>query len=120
MAVQVSVLGSYLPPVLKHVLALYPPQMIISLPVQTAVWSVRASGVLVVLVGVQVSSVHVPGGSCYCWKHIADPRFCQRLFSAAFVTVTTVFVCCNSVISRCASTGRARHSAMTDGSSPSA
>ena len=32
-----------------------PPQTIISLPVQTAVWSVRASGALVVLVAVQVS-----------------------------------------------------------------
>jgi hypothetical protein len=36
-AVQVSVLGSYLPPVFKRVLLLYPPQTIISLPVQTAV-----------------------------------------------------------------------------------
>ena len=36
-AVQLSVLGLYLPPVLKKVLPLYPPQTIISLPVQTAV-----------------------------------------------------------------------------------
>ena len=38
-AVQLSVLGLYLPPVLKKVLLLsmYPPQTIISLPVQTAV-----------------------------------------------------------------------------------
>jgi hypothetical protein len=36
-AVQVSVLGSYLPPVSMAVVPLDPPQMIISLPVQTAV-----------------------------------------------------------------------------------
>ena len=39
-AVQLSVLGLYLPPVFK-MLAAYPPQTIISLPVQTAVWSSR-------------------------------------------------------------------------------
>src|SRR6516165_5838745 len=54
-AVQVSVLGSYLPPVFNRLLLLYPPQTIISLPVQTAVWANRAVGALVVLVGVQVS-----------------------------------------------------------------
>ena len=36
-AAQLSVLGLYLPPVLKSVLLLVPPQTIISLPVQTAV-----------------------------------------------------------------------------------
>ena len=36
MAIQLSVLGLYLPPVFKE-LPLYPPQTIISLPVQTAV-----------------------------------------------------------------------------------
>ena len=37
-AVQLSVLGLYLPPVLRpDVLPIYPPQTIISLPVQTAV-----------------------------------------------------------------------------------
>jgi hypothetical protein len=50
-AVQLSVLGLYLPPVLSPV----PPQTIISLPVHTAVCQYRAAGVLVVLVGVQVS-----------------------------------------------------------------
>ena len=35
-----------------------PPQTIISLPVQTAVWRYRAVGALVVLVIVQVSGVH--------------------------------------------------------------
>ena len=36
-AVQLSVPGSYLPPVLKS-MPLSPPQTIISLPVHTAVW----------------------------------------------------------------------------------
>jgi hypothetical protein len=36
-AVQLSVLGLYLPPVFKSVLPLSPPQTIISLPVHTAV-----------------------------------------------------------------------------------
>ena len=36
-AVQLSVLGLYLPPVLKEPLLLAPPQTIIWLPVQTAV-----------------------------------------------------------------------------------
>jgi hypothetical protein len=56
-AVQLSVLGLYLPPVLKW-LTLIPPQAIISLPAHTAVWKYRAAGALVVLVAVQVS---VPG-----------------------------------------------------------
>ena len=53
-AVQVSVLGLYLAPVSKE-LPLYPPQTIISLPLQTAVCSCRASGASVVLVAVQLS-----------------------------------------------------------------
>jgi len=53
-AVQVFVLGLYLPPVFKTPLVPIPPQTIISLPVQTAVWTHRASGALVVLVAVQV------------------------------------------------------------------
>jgi hypothetical protein len=57
--VQLSVLGLYLPPVLKwSPLKLSPPQTIISLPVQTAVETYRAVGALVVLVAVQLS---VPG-----------------------------------------------------------
>ena len=36
-AVHVSVLGLYLPPVFKPAEPFYPPQMIISLPVHTAV-----------------------------------------------------------------------------------
>src|SRR6266436_3072202 len=53
-AVQVFVLGLYLPPVFKTPLVPIPPQTIISLPVQTAVWTHRATGALVVLVAVQV------------------------------------------------------------------
>jgi hypothetical protein len=44
--------AQYLPPVFK---LKFPPQTIISLPVQTAEWWDRASGALVVLVTVQVS-----------------------------------------------------------------
>jgi hypothetical protein len=50
-AVQLSVPGLYLPPVLLPP----PPQMIISLPVQTAMWPARAPGALVILVAVQLS-----------------------------------------------------------------
>ena len=49
--------AQYLPPSLKRLL-LYPPHMIISLPVQTAVWECRRVGALFVLVARQVS---VPG-----------------------------------------------------------
>jgi hypothetical protein len=54
-AVQLSVLGLYRPPVFKMLLAPCPPQTIISLPVQTALWSHRASGAPVVLVAIQLS-----------------------------------------------------------------
>ena len=57
-AIQLSAPGLYLPPVLKSVLELYPPQTIISLPVQTAVCESRAAGALNVLVATQLS---VPG-----------------------------------------------------------
>ena len=53
-AVQLSLPGLYLPPVLKSLLELYPPQTIISLPVHTAVGKARASGALVVLVAAQL------------------------------------------------------------------
>ena len=53
-AVHVSVLGLYLPPVLKRP-ALSPPQTIISLPVHTAVWFDREDGASVILVAVQLS-----------------------------------------------------------------
>ena len=45
----------YLPPVFNTLPDPKPPQTIISLPVQTAVWLFRARGALVVLVGVHVS-----------------------------------------------------------------
>ena len=54
-AVQLSVLGSYLPPVFKTLLEPNPPQTTISLPVQTAVCCSRASGALVMVVAVQLS-----------------------------------------------------------------
>src|SRR5437867_4413409 len=53
-AVHVSALGLYCPPVFKRLPKSNPPQTIISLPVQTAVCNSRASGALVVLVAVQV------------------------------------------------------------------
>jgi len=54
-AVQLSVPGLYLPPVLKYVGPdAAPPQTIISLPVHTAL-ELRAVGALVVLVAVQLS-----------------------------------------------------------------
>jgi hypothetical protein len=54
-AVQLFVVGVYLPPVFTPLEPSNPPQTIISLPVHTAVWPVRASGALVVLVAVQLS-----------------------------------------------------------------
>jgi hypothetical protein len=56
-AVQLSVLGSYLPPVFKSLLPSYPPQTTISLPVQTAVWCHRPVGTLVELMTVQLSRI---------------------------------------------------------------
>jgi hypothetical protein len=55
-AVQLSVLGLYLPPVSISgpLLGLYPPQTIISLPVQTAVCSSRPVGALAVLMLIQL------------------------------------------------------------------
>ena len=55
MAVQLSVLGLYLPPVFKLLPLLYPPQTIIALPVHTALCWNRADGALAVLVAVQLS-----------------------------------------------------------------
>ena len=55
----VSAEGSvqYLPPAFKRSTPLKPPQIFITLPVQTAVLEARASGALVVLVAVQLSAV---------------------------------------------------------------
>jgi hypothetical protein len=47
--------AQYLPPVLKTLTLLYPPQTIISPPVQTAVCQKRAAGAPLVLVAVQLS-----------------------------------------------------------------
>src|SRR5207249_375927 len=54
-AVQLSMLALYLPPVFKSVLLPTPPQTIISLPVHTAVWALRPSGTFVLPVAVQLS-----------------------------------------------------------------
>jgi hypothetical protein len=53
-AVQLSLLGLYRPPVFKRGAA-PPPQMIISLPVHTDLGSARALGAAMVLVAVQLS-----------------------------------------------------------------
>src|SRR6266404_1588833 len=58
-AVHVSALGLYRPPVFKRMVSSAPPQTIISLPVQTAVCNCRTSGALVVLVAAQVSVLGV-------------------------------------------------------------
>ena len=47
--------AQYLPPVFRTLLLSYPPQTIISLPVQTAVWDARAAGAFAVLVAIQLS-----------------------------------------------------------------
>jgi len=59
---QLSVVGLYFPPVLKSLKTSVPPQMIISLPVHTALCLPRASGVLFVLVAIQlfVSGLYLP------------------------------------------------------------
>src|SRR5438093_1309038 len=57
--VQLSVVGLYLPPVLRGGALIpppTPPQIIISLPVHTALWPRRAAGAFTMVVGVQVSS----------------------------------------------------------------
>jgi hypothetical protein len=54
-AVQLSLLGLYLPPVVKKYPWLSPLQIIISLPVHTAFCLVRPEGASTVLVGVQLS-----------------------------------------------------------------
>ena len=55
---QLSVLGSYLPPVFTGTVAELPPHTIISVPVHTAVWYVLPLGTSVMLVSVQVLSMH--------------------------------------------------------------
>src|SRR5439155_223042 len=54
-AVQVFVVGLYLPPLFTEPPPVSPPQTIISLPVQTAVCPHRPVGALVVLVSIQLS-----------------------------------------------------------------
>ena len=54
-AVQLFVVGLYLPPVSNTRAGPFPPHTIISLPVQTAVCCSRRSGALPMLVAVQLS-----------------------------------------------------------------
>src|SRR2546421_600818 len=54
-AIQLSALGLYLPPVFEQRLLSSPPQTIISVPVHTAVWKSRPTGAFVVLVAIQLS-----------------------------------------------------------------
>ena len=54
-AVQLSVMGLYLPPVLKKTPEACPPQTIISVSVQTAACQSLAAGTPLVLVAVQLS-----------------------------------------------------------------
>src|SRR6266480_562311 len=64
-AVQLSVLGLYLPPVFNAPVSPNPPQTIISLPpLHTPVCPIRAEGALVMLVAVQVSvlGLYLPAG----------------------------------------------------------
>ncbi len=70
-AVQVSVLGSYRPPVaVTSNPSRAPPQTIILLPLQTAVWRARPPGALAVLVGAQVSvlGLYLPPVFAICMK----------------------------------------------------
>jgi hypothetical protein len=129
-AVQVSNVGLYLPPVFRPPLRFPPPHIIISLPVHTAVRVSRASGALTVVVAVQVSSVQSSGensGRLYPTLFafvVTVVRFpvkaavsaADKLFDAGDTPATTV----RSSLKRSANADLARHSAMTKGSLPSA
>src|SRR5205823_4841251 len=103
-AAQVSVLGLYLPPVLKMLLPLEPPQTIISPPLHTAVWPYRAAGALVVLVAVQLSvlGLFLPPVLWLLPLLLIPPQtiislpvhttVCQRRASGALVTLVGVHV----------------------------
>jgi hypothetical protein len=55
-AIQLSVLGLYLPPVFEYpMMSSSPPQTIISVSVHTALWSSLGAGASVLLVAVQLS-----------------------------------------------------------------
>ena len=84
-ALQVSVLGLYLPPVLKEVQQFVPPQIIISSPVQTATEERLGKGAFVTLVAVQLS---VPG--LYLLPLFKSPLSLYPPSDDHFVTVQTV------------------------------
>jgi len=77
-AVHVSVAGLYRPPELVSELPVVPipPQMIISDPVQTAVWPERAVGALVVVVGAQVSCAVAKEGQANARRKASSGRTC--------------------------------------------
>ena len=63
-AVQLFVLGLYLPPVLTNPEGPAPPQITIWVPVHTAEWPDRPVGALVVLVVVQLSGLDCISRQC--------------------------------------------------------
>src|SRR5438128_2478613 len=103
-AAQVSVLGLYLPPVLKVLLLLDLPHTTILLVLSTAVLSVRAAGALVVLVAVQLSvlGLYLPPVLRLLPLLLTPPQtiislpvhtaVCQRRASGALVTLVGVHV----------------------------
>src|SRR5205809_362489 len=91
--------AQYLPPVFRQQ---HPPQTIISVPVQTAVWSSVAEGALVVLVAVQLSvmGLYLPPDNSYggSQKRFVQPpqmiispliqtAVCQNLADGALVVL---------------------------------
>ena len=102
-AVQLSVLGSYLPPVLNGAPGALPPQTIISLPVQTAETLSRGEGALVVLVALQLSVLGLYLPPVFNWVVPLNPHqtiisvpvqtaACERRALGALVSVVGVHV----------------------------
>ena len=125
-AVQLSVLGLYLPPVLNnssdhHIR----PRRSFHCRSTLRCERFAQLGALMVLVAPQ-ASLHVPSrfeGVCYCWKSITDRAVVDLFYENYLTRVTAELVFWDASAElkrRSASTGRARHSAMTNGSLPSA
>jgi len=72
-AVQLSVVGLYLPPLFKRPPLPKPPQTIISPPVHTAFGSVRALGAPMVLVAVQLSVMGSYLPPLFKWPPLPTP-----------------------------------------------
>ena len=73
-AVQLSMLGLYLPPVLKELTPFHPPQTIIALLVHTATCWNRPAGALVVVVATQLSMLGVYLPPVFKMKGLAPPQ----------------------------------------------